>query len=393
MGRRPRVPASASTVRAALAKAVHPARLVTARRRDWAEALWAEAGPVPSGLARLTRRFGRVWLMAREARLVRRVGPALVFAAAVVWATRAAWPGPAGNAATVVARVDVVTVALMLAGLPLLSRWLLGPAAAGRLAWVLRAGVYAAILVLIVAKAGVEQTAGNLSAGPPLSSGKHIPALGGLPVDWIGESLFLLVMAAYVTAFLALTTRRSRMAATTLAAGAAAGVVFGLILYALVPLGIGKAFTSPWLSGGLALLVPLALIMLFSTPLVAGSAAARCYQGPGSRAQQARARIMQGGAAGFLAAGVGALVASVLGTGTIALMPRAGWLLGWLYPGQHLLAATAYHRELAASANAAGYLVVLLIFPIVGLGLGLAAGDTEKPPLALLGEPTGPGTR
>ena len=35
-------------------------------------------------------------------------------------------------------------------------------------------------------------------------------------------------------------------------------------------------------------------------------------------------------------------------------MPRVGWLLRWLYPGQHLLAALAYHRELAASMNASG---------------------------------------
>jgi len=30
---------------------------------------------------------------------------------------------------------------------------------------------------------------------------------------------------------------------------------------------------------------------------------------------------------------------TVLGTGTVALMPRAAWLRHWLYPGQHLLAA------------------------------------------------------
>jgi hypothetical protein len=38
-----------------------------------------------------------------------------------------------------------------------------------------------------------------------------------------------------------------------------------------------------------------------------------------------------------------------------ALMPRAGWALHWLYPGQHLLAAVAYHHELTASVRAGGY--------------------------------------
>ena len=77
------------------------------------------------------------------------------------------------------------------------------------------------------------------------------------------------------------------------------------------------------------------------------------YRQQGSPGQGANARIRQCGAAGFLAAGVGALIFTILGTGTIALMPRAAWLLRWLYPGQHLLAAVAYNRELTASVNAA----------------------------------------
>ena len=104
-----------------------------AERRDWAEALWAEADEVPPGLARLAWRAGGMRLIAREALLMRRAGRSLVFAAAawVAWAAWAAWPGPAGNVATAVARVDVVAVLVVLvvlAGLPLLVRWLFGPA-------------------------------------------------------------------------------------------------------------------------------------------------------------------------------------------------------------------------------------------------------------------------
>jgi hypothetical protein len=50
-----------------------------------------------------------------------------------------------------------VTVLLVLAGLPLLARRLFGPARVGPVAHVLRAGAYAAVLVLTVAKASVEQ--------------------------------------------------------------------------------------------------------------------------------------------------------------------------------------------------------------------------------------------
>lgn len=78
---------------------------------------------------------------------MRRAGRSLAFAAAAAWVAWAAWPGPAGNIATAVARVDVVTVLLVLAGLPLLARRLFGPPAAGPVARVLRAGAYAAVLV------------------------------------------------------------------------------------------------------------------------------------------------------------------------------------------------------------------------------------------------------
>ena len=42
-------------------------RLLPAGRRDWAEAVWAEAREVPAGWPRLAWRAGGVWLVAREA--------------------------------------------------------------------------------------------------------------------------------------------------------------------------------------------------------------------------------------------------------------------------------------------------------------------------------------
>jgi hypothetical protein len=43
------------------------ARLVPAEWRDWAEAVWAEAGEVPPGLRRLAWLAGGMQAMAREA--------------------------------------------------------------------------------------------------------------------------------------------------------------------------------------------------------------------------------------------------------------------------------------------------------------------------------------
>jgi hypothetical protein len=280
---------------------------VPAERRDWAEALWAEAGEVPPRLARLAWRAGGMRLVAREALLVRRAGRSLAFAAAAAWVTWAAWPGPAGNIATAVARVDVVTVLLVLAGLPLLARRLFGPPAAGPVARVLRAGAYAAVLILTVAKASVEQV---VNAPPAVA----------------------------------------RQAA--------------------------KDATEPWLAGSaIDPVVALAWILLLGGPLAAGGMAGWRYRGPGCPGQVDQARVWQGVVAGFLATGVGALIVTAVGTGTVALMPRSGGLLRWLYSGQHLSAAVAHNRELWASMNAQGYFLILLFFPIIGLILG-AAGSS-----------------
>jgi len=357
------------------------ARLVPAERRDWAEAVWAEADQVPAGLARLAWRAGGVRLMAREAMLARRATRTLVFAAAAAWVAGTAWPGSAGNPATALSRLDVVTMLPVLAGLPLLARWLVGPAAPGPLARVLRAGAYVAVLVLIVARASVDQVADNPAAVPHLNPDASVPALDGMIYAWLAQSVFLLIVAVYVAAILVLTARRPRVAPATLAVGTGAGLVLGAVMYAVAPLGLTSYATTPWLSGAaLAPVLLLAWVLLFGAPAAAGSVAARCYRGPGDPRQLAKARLRQGGAAGFLATGIGALVVTVLGTGTIALMPRAGWALRWLYPGQHLLAAVTYNRELTASVRAGGYDLILLFFPVIGLLIGLAASTSAGQP-------------
>jgi len=70
------------------------ARLLPAGRRDWAEAVWAEAQEVPPGWPRLAWRADGVWLIAREAQIMRRIGTLLLFAAAGA-AAWSAWPGAA----------------------------------------------------------------------------------------------------------------------------------------------------------------------------------------------------------------------------------------------------------------------------------------------------------
>jgi hypothetical protein len=309
---------------------------------------------------------------------VRRVSSSLVFP---VVAVLVVWAAPAGNVATTVARVDAVTMVLVLAGLPLLVRRLAGPVAVGRTARILRLGGYAAVLVLTVAKASVEQVADAPAAVPHLNSDATVPALTGMPFTWIFESLFLVIVAGYVAAILTLTAQRSRVAPATLAAGTAAGIVIGVVLYALVPLGLSKQATSPWLSGAaITPVVVLAWIVLFAAPMAAGLVAARRCSGSGGLFPLTKAATRQAIAAGLFAGLVGALFVTVLGTGTIALMPRVSWLLHWLYLGQHLRAAVAYNRELTASANAVGYFLILLAFPIIGFAMGAWPASFSRQP-------------
>jgi hypothetical protein len=335
------------------------ARLVPAGRRDWAEAVWAEASEVPPGLRRLAWLAGGVQVMARQALTARAIGRWLLFTAAAAVAAWAAWPGTQGGLAAVVARMDVITIVALLAGLPLLTRWLLGPAGDSRLARFLRACGYAAVLALMAAKASAPRAGEDGFTG------------GALQFQWFLEILFLVIMAGYVTAILVVTGRQPRVAPATLAIGTGGGIALGVVMYAVAPLGLSKDATEPWLAGSaIDPVVALAWILLLGTPVVSAIVAVRRYRGPGRPQELAGARLWQGIVAGLLATGAGALIVTVLGTATIALMPRAAWLRHWLFPGQHLLASAVRSHELAANSSVGGYGLILIGFPVIGLALG-----------------------
>ena len=102
------------------------ARLVPAERRDWVEAVWAEAREVPPGLRRLAWRAGGVRLIAKEALMRRGISNAMMFAVAAALAAWAAWPGSAGSFAASVDRVDVISAVALLAALALGARRVFG---------------------------------------------------------------------------------------------------------------------------------------------------------------------------------------------------------------------------------------------------------------------------
>jgi len=381
------------------------ARLLPPGRRDWAEAVWAEAGEAPAGWPRLAWRAGGVRVIAREARMVRWIGSRVVFAAATGVAAWSAWPGSAiSHAAT--ARADIIVLVVLLAGLPLLSRWLLGPPG-NRTARRLRAGCYAAILAIMPAIAVTRLFLGAVPRGGHdlhtfhVFQGLGVPgtATAGPPLKVVA---LLVIAACGLAVILALTARRAPVAPATLAIGAGAGPVLGAVMYAVDPLGVNKYVTAPWLRGTMTdtipagraqYLVALAWIVLFGAPLAAGLLAAwRCHV-PDDPGQAAAARAWQGVAAGLVSNSVGALFVTVLGTGTTALLVRSAWARDVLYHGQHLTASAVYGRELFASQNAPRYGLICLAFPVIGAlmglaGAGVASGLTSPRPDG--GRPPGP---
>ena len=323
-----------------------PAARLVAGRRDWAEAAWAEAHEVPPGFPRLAWRAGAVWLIVREA-LTYRTGRAVLFVAAATMAAWAAWPdSSAGHAAA--DQFGVIATVLLLAGLPLLTRRFFGPVSDSRAARFLRAGGYAAILALMpaidiiapfpftVPQRGPELPVFYASGNP--SSDLPGTSSGGPP--WQGEIPLVLFTACYVVVILWVTSRRSRVAPATLAAGTGVGIVFGLVMYSVAPLGLSQDATNPWLPGSqIDPLMVLAWILLFGGPVAAGVLAGWRYcRRPGRSVKLALARIKQGIVAGVLANLVGALFVTVLGTGIIALTIKVARLRPWVYHAQHLSA-------------------------------------------------------
>ncbi len=323
----------------------------------------------------------------------RRAGSAMLFMAAAALAAWWAWPGSPGGFAAAVGRVDVIAIVVLLGGLPLVTRRVLGPPGGGRVARFLRVGTYAAILALIPAKNVVEQV---LDVPPRGGTGLRLYRLisgEGFGNQWSNEIVFLVVMALYVAAIVWMTSRRSLVAPATLAIGTVAGTALGVVMYAIGPLGFGGGpTTNPWLPrSDIALFMVLAWSLLFGAPVAAAVVADRRYTTSRSSVPSVPpggARARQIVAAGLLTNLLGALFVTVSGTATIAAMLKVAWLRNWLYHGQHLLfgvgglrlllrgdpGAVTYSHQITAAVDAPPYLIICIAFPLIALALtGLAA--------------------
>jgi hypothetical protein len=298
---------------------------------------------------------------------IRYWGASAVAAAALAWA---AWPGAPANPATLIGRVDVIATVLILAGLPLVVRRKFGRCGSKRLPRLLRTAGYAAVFILMLVKADVERFEMRQFSGVSLAG------------VWAGEVVFLLVIAAYVTALLAVTAERPPARPATLAIGTGVGVLLGLAVFVLRPMANHVHITNRWLADLYDLGKAAAVALVIYAAIRAAIAAARRTSRRDSTPPITDARAQQGFAAGLCLGVAAALLVSVLGITTIALVPHAAASIQWTLPGRifdpssgrPLTPDYVTDFEVAVSHAAAGYLLVLILFPVLGAGLGAWGG-------------------
>ena len=371
-------------------------RAVPAERREWAEAVWAEAGEVPAH-RRLSWVAGGLWTVTRQAGIVRRLGYWLGVAAlavgasemvSLVWRGAAVAPGFRSVSVPTISlgtgiyvdpnttgdfRSLAITTVVALAALPWVARrrGVFGPASDNLAARVVRVGGCAAICVLVLVLARLAQTLGeNLADGEyaeviiasltvilvvaarlwPRRPGKTAtPELQALLTLGLGAAVLILfffvgtteLITAYAAGILAVTARGSRIAPATLVFGAGAGVAAGLIWYAAARTG------NPWL-------ILVVVVAVFAAPTAAGAAAA--WRTPGRDDPEAlrRDRLRQGLAAGALTGGVAALLITILIFGTMVVL---------------------HHQSPAPSTEE--HMLVLFFGPLLGMALGLGGGSVR----------------
>ena len=309
------------------------AGLLPPGRRQWAEAVRAEAGQVPAGWPRLRWLAGGLWLAAREgakmmmSKVVYRLG-AVAVAALAAWVVWLSWrTSAAADPQTVTNRVRVLVGVAALVVLPWVGRrrgWF-GPVGSSITARLVRLAGCAAVCGLGVAVVRMDSHLGLGPHGPgPFSLPREIAAVVLLGAAlaaravvkarwpdaeastlWAFTGMAGLIVFAllplqvlaivYVAGILAATSRRSPAANASLAAGAIAGLAAGLAA-ALAVYGLATPddrYVGPLVLGMFTLTFLLAAL--------AGVAAAWLLSDTGDPQELRAARIRQGLLAGSVA--------------------------------------------------------------------------------------------
>jgi hypothetical protein len=283
-----------------------------------------------------------------------------VAAAGLAWLC---WRGSPHDPATLISRVDVVVTLILLAALPWPVRRRFGSVGDGWVPRLVRVSGYAAVFALTVVKADAERV-----------EYARITSRGWLAGIWVGQVIFLLVLAVYLAGLLVVTARCRPLSAAALSIGTGAGIALGLVIVALRPLAGPLHVQSAWIKGTYDASRAIAVPLVLGAVIAAGRAAARRTSRRDSRLPMHVARARQGVAAGLCVGVAAALLVCVLGIATIALVPHVAGSIQWSLPALHLQPGTVYKFEVSVSDAVAGYLSVLVFFPLIGAGLGAWGG-------------------
>jgi len=347
------------------------ARLLPPGRREWVEAVRAEAELVPAGWPRAGWLAGGLWLTVKGAEIMRKIvywiglGAVAAAAAGVVWLS---WhTSPAADALTVTDRVRVLVGVGALVLLPWVGRrrgWF-GPVGGSITARLVRVAGCAGVCGLGAAIVRMDRTVGGGPHGPgPFSLPREIiaavllgvglAALRVIRARWpqveagelwgcaamAGTVILALVPAqgiviVYLAAILAATSRRSPVANASLGAGAVTGLAAGL----------AAALTVYELNTQDDRYVPLILLVLLVTTIMSGAlagvAASWLRPGTGEAKELREARIRQGLLAGAASGAVAGLVLTDFGAIAVFMMVlgpllgAAGGALGGAAAAEH----------------------------------------------------------
>ncbi len=332
------------------------ARLLPPGRRQWVEAVQAEAAALPAGWPRLGWLAGGLWLVVREVKMMRKVvywlGVSAVTAAAA-WVVWLSWrTSPAADALTVTDRVRVLVGVAALVVLPWVGRrrgWF-GPVGRSITARVVRVAGCTAVCGLGVTLVRMDSHVGAGPHGPsPFSLPREIAALVVLgaalaapavvkarwpdadaSMGWAAPSMAGVVIFAlvplqtlaivYAAGILAATSRRSPVPNVSLAAGTITGLAAGLAT--------GLAIYEAAGDDSYAFLLLLGLVAtVFLLAALAGLAAAWRLSGIEDPQELRAARVRQGLLTGSVAGVVCGLLLTdffVAGVVMMVIGPLAG---------------------------------------------------------------------
>ncbi len=337
------------------------ARVLPPSRRQWAEALQGEAARVPAGWGRLRWLAGGLPLVAKEAKVARRLAYWMglgVVAAAAAWAVWLSWrTAPSADPESMTDRVRVLVGASAFLVLPWVRRRssVFGPVGSDMTSRIVRVAGCGAVCGLGLS---IVRTDRNAGIGGVIGSGTVswpreiaglllLGAVAAIPVviaalrpradaviAWTAAGLAAAAAAAfvplqaltllYLAGILAATSRQSRVPRMVLAAGALAGLAAALIMCGELLARPGAGLTE---RQSLTVFLILSVVAFGVPAATAGLAAARLLPGLADPAQPRAPRVRQGLLAGLIAGAAGGLLVTAIFAGLGFMMiigPLAG---------------------------------------------------------------------